>query len=277
MSYTLDPRIHRVWRTPDVLQFGVDVPVLVLSGVSNADERMLVALDAGVTLSGLRLVAERAGAPTGSAEEFLRRVAPVLVPGARAVDPRIRPAAAATVALDGSGPTAVQLSHILRESGLRVAETAEVSSARSALDSVNAAVVVGSFALRPERHQRWLRQDIPHLAVVLSDSTATVGPFVEPGFGPCLGCVERARVAENPDWLAMACQLAGRASGRETGLVSSAVAAVAARAVANRLAYGPGRLTDSSLTIDHATGRVTRRNHEPDAQCGCIGLPDGPI
>src|SRR3954462_11769222 len=63
MVLALDPRIPRVWRTPHSIQFGVDEPALVLDGVSAADERMLVALAAGVTVEGLPPVAERARAP----------------------------------------------------------------------------------------------------------------------------------------------------------------------------------------------------------------------
>src|SRR5947209_270847 len=112
MVYALDPRIHRVWRTPDVLQFGIDSIRLLLDGVSTAEERMLTALDAGVTLPGLAL---SAGKDTGPADvqRFLDRVAPVLAPERRAENRR-------RIVIDGAGATAALLLAILLDEGADV-------------------------------------------------------------------------------------------------------------------------------------------------------------
>src|SRR4051794_41909400 len=87
MVLALDSRIPRVWRTPHSIQFGVDEPTLVLDGVSAADERMLVALAAGVTADGLQLVADRARAPATAVTALLERLGPGPAPGGQAGPP----------------------------------------------------------------------------------------------------------------------------------------------------------------------------------------------
>ncbi|MFI5060179.1 MAG: hypothetical protein ACHP7F_01930, partial [Actinomycetales bacterium] len=118
MTFALDPHIHRVWRTPNILQFGVEEPVLTLTDLTNAEERMLVALEAGISLSGLELVATRAGGDAAGIDEFLARVSPVLT---SAVEREAEQKAdAPVVVIDGRGPTGALLAQILRESGLDV-------------------------------------------------------------------------------------------------------------------------------------------------------------
>jgi bacteriocin biosynthesis cyclodehydratase domain-containing protein len=264
MTFALDPQIHRVWRSPATLQFGVERPVLTLTGLSNAEERMLVALDAGVTLPGLQLVAERAGGEAADAARFLGRLAPVLAREPVSVAP-------ALVVVDGAGPAAGRLIQVLRESGADV--RAGLPWSDPAVREADAAVILGSFALEPERHRRWLRRDIPHLPVVFGDETVTIGPFVEPGAGLCLGCLDLHRSDAEPDWPAMASQLYTRDARRETSLVTTAVTAVAGRAVLDRAVRGSGRLAHISLSLDYSTGLTTEQAHRPHEACGCRALP----
>ncbi len=264
MTYALDPRIHRVWRTPHILQFGVDQPLLTLVGLSNAEERMLVALDTGVTLSGLRMVARQAGGHSQEADGLLRRLRCVL---ARSEPHPPTP----SVLLDGRGPTATRLAQVLRESEIEVVTSA--TQKKSVDPPVRAAIIVASFAIEPERHRRLLRRDVPHLAVVFGDRRARIGPLVEPGDGPCLGCLDRRRAEQNPHWTAMATQLAVRDSGAETSIVSASAAVIAARTVLTRLRTGSSALRDRSLLVDYADGAVTEQTHRPHAGCGCRALP----
>jgi bacteriocin biosynthesis cyclodehydratase domain-containing protein len=270
MTFLLDPRIHRVWRTPSILQFGVDRPVLTLSGLSDAEERMLVALESGVTLSGLQLVSARAGGDPSRCSEFLKRVERVLVPARDPLSPS-RPVASPLVVLDGQGSTATRSAQVLRESGLDV--RAGLRWDDPAIADARAAVIVGSFAIEPERHQRWLRRDIPHLPIVFGDRTATVGPFVEPGDGPCIGCVDRQRTDDDPDWPAMASQLSTRPVRYETSLVSSALASIAAWIIVDRVLKGSRNFSALSLAFDFESGVTTEREHLPHAECGCRALP----
>jgi bacteriocin biosynthesis cyclodehydratase domain-containing protein len=209
-------------------------------------------------------VAERAGGDPAAAEAFLDRLAPLL-----AREPV--PVAPPLVVVDGTGSAAGRLIQVLRESGADV--RAGLPWSDPAVRAADAAVILGSFALDPERHRRWLRRDVPHLPVVFGDETVTIGPFVEPGAGPCLGCLDLHRSDAEPDWPAMASQLYTRDARRETSLVTTAVAAVTGRAVLDRAVRSSDRLAHLSLSLDYATGLTTERAHRPHEACGCRALP----
>lgn len=267
MVFALDPRIHRVWRSPSTLQFGVDTAVLTLDELSNADERMLVALDAGVTMSGLQMVARRARADAGAPARLLQRLAPVLAPGPEPEGEQ------PVVVIDGAGQTAARLLEALGAAG--VDARSGLSWDDPAVDTAAAAVVVGSFAIEPERHRRWLRRDVPHLAIVFGDDRVRVGPFVDPGAGPCLGCVDRRIADADPAWPAMATQLYTRDALRETPLVAAAAVGVAGFALLDRLRGGRA-LGRSSVSVDYLTGAREETGWDAHPDCGCLGLPAGP-
>jgi bacteriocin biosynthesis cyclodehydratase domain-containing protein len=257
--FQLDPRIPRVWRTPTDLQFGVDRRLLVLHDVTDAEERLLADLERGVTRDGLAALAGAARANV-DIDSLLSRLRPVLRHHAPARVLR-------RVALDGSGPTARRIAGILGSCGLTV--TSDIAD----VDRVAAAVIVGHFAVVPERHGRWLRRDIPHLPVVFGDRSVAIGPVVDPGTGPCLACQDRHRMDADDAWTALATQLAGRTSALETELVSTAVAALASRMLLTRLTHGSRRFATARIRYDGATGAtdvVEVRHHE---ECGCRALP----
>ena len=292
MALALDPRIQRVWRTPDCLQFGVEQPVLVLDGVSAADERMLAALACGVTREGLQLLAERAGAPPGAATALLKRVAPVLTrdDGSQSRDERL-PGRPPLVVLDAAGPTASQLAGMLTDAGAEV--RGGLAWDDPALDRAEAAVIVGSYAIEPQRSARWLRRDIPHLAVVFGDAGVTVGPWVRPGAAPCLRCVDLHRTSADTAWPVMATQLHTLPPPGEDAITSAIVAARAAALVLAGVAAARGRpalpppvgvswrLLRDRTDKGSADGSGARwggadwvsATWEPHPECGCLGLP----
>ncbi|WP_345764113.1 TOMM precursor leader peptide-binding protein [Diaminobutyricibacter sp. McL0608] len=261
MTFTLDPRIPRVWRTPTDLQFGVDRCLLVLRDVTTDEERLLAALEHGVTRAGLLALARSARASV-DVDSLLARLRPVL-----RAPPRSSPPVRRRVALDGSGFTARLIGSILRSSDISV--TSDIAE----IDRVEAAVIVTHFAVAPERHARWLRRDIPHLAVVFGDRNVSVGPLVEPGQGPCLSCLERHRMDGDPAWAALASQLSVRSSALETDLVGTAVAALASRMLLSRLIRGSRRFAGASVRYNGATGVTDVVRALPHAECGCRALP----
>ena len=188
MVIRLDPRYPLVWRSPDTIQFGIDRPVLVLPGVSRAQEHVLAALRGGVPHAGAVMLGRQAGGAPDDILAFLHALAPVLettdlettVLDETALDETaLEPAEAVpiTVCVDGAGPTADRIRGLLRDLG--------ISTWLTDADP-DLAVVVGHYVLEPARHRRWLRRDIPHLPVIFSDAEIRVGPLVEPGRGPCL-------------------------------------------------------------------------------------------
>ena len=264
MVYALDPRIHRVWRTPDVLQFGIDRIRLLLEGVSTAEERMLAALDAGVTLQGLVLSGGKGTGP-GDAERFLERIAPVLRPEGRAQS-RHR------IVLDGAGATAALMLAILLDEGADVRTGLRWSD--PFVDAADAAVIVGGFALSPGRHRPWLQRDIPHLPVVFGDEAVQIGPFVRPGLSPCLVCVDLHRTDEDADWPAIASQLYTRPPRRESRFVSALAGSAAAHTVLAALAALRNEPSGCavSVSLDYETGRANERGWSVHPRCGCAGL-----
>lgn len=276
MVLALDPRYPRVWRTPDTLQFGVDAPVLLLHPVTLAEERMIAALADGVSVSGLRMIARRSRVDPGAVGALLDRLSPVL-------DRPDEQPAPPPVVVDGDGPTAGRIIALLRGSGLEVGSG--LAWTDPLVEAAGLAVIVGSFAIAPARHARWLRRDVPHLPVVFGDRGVVVGPLVRPGRGPCVRCVDLHRTDADPMWPALAAQLHGRARPGETEVVRDAVAAVVAAMAAGALTrtapeQGDGGTTTTAGTagaassrFDPVTGRWTAHEHMPHPECGCLGLP----
>lgn len=278
MTLTLDPRFPVLWRTPNSLQVGVDSPRVVLTDVSTGHERMLAGLALGLTPEGLALIGKECGLSAQQVADFEDAIRPALLESPQDT--------CASVQIDGIGPTADRLEYRLREVGLKpqrwfprgdhlprrspspaakVAKHAEIPS------DGGFAVILGDYVLDPERRGRWLRRDIPHLPIVFSDTSVTVGPFIEPGSGPCLYCLELHRTDAEPAWPALASQLLGTASTAHSALLASEAATIATRLVLNRSRGMPAR-SATSLTVNAETGERYNRSWRVHPRCGCAGI-----
>ena len=262
MVLKLDPRYPLVWRSPTSLQFGVAAPVVVLHDVSEVDEHLISALSMGVSRSGLTMVARASGGDDAAVVDLLGRVAPALESHRSAIDH--------TVTLVGTGPTANRIVEALEGAGVRVRVAADVATA--GLEPCDLAIAVGHFVLAPELHGLWLRRDIPHLPVVISDTTVSIGPVVDPGVGPCLYCLQFYRTDADGAWPALSAQLWGRQSGSESALVAGEAAAAAGRTALARLEAGHAASVHPSTEIDVDTGRTTVHEWLPHPECGCAGV-----
>jgi len=278
MILRLDPRLPFVWRTPTSVQLGIDPVVVVLDDVTESDERMLAALVVGVSDSGLAMIA---GAHSAERESLLAALAPAL--STAPTGP-----VTATVAVHGSEALVAAIASALAHSGIDVVtgpDAASLAEQRPAF-----AIIAGHYVLPPELHALWLRRDVPHLPVVMSDAGVIVGPVIEPGSGPCLLCLELHRRDLDAAWPAVATQLLGRRSRAETAVLVMEGAAAACRLALERLGSGPlvsgplvsgplvsGPLVSStsaaaSVRIDAATGRREVRTWQPHPECGCRGI-----
>ncbi len=243
MVLKLDPIWPIVWRDPHTVQVGVDRPVAVLEQLTAEQERMVAALVAGVGRSGLDMIDGPA-----AADAMLARL------GTALIGEPVQPAGAAVF---GAGRTADRLRSVLAATGTPV-------------------VIVAHYVIAPDLHSRWLRRDLPHLPVVYGDSIVRIGPFVEPGSGPCLYCLELHHTDADPAWPAIASQLLGRRAHTETDLVAIEVAATVARLVARRSASDPGAAR--SIELDVSSGETSEREwaRHPDCLCaGLIAVPPG--
>ena len=266
MTLRLDPRYPVVWRSPDSIQVGVDRPLVVITAMSPGLERVLAALFVGVPRSGALMIGREGGASDEAILALLRALRPALLVTAETVPGPARlpePAGAAprTICVDGVGLTADLIRTLIGTLGL--------TPAAADGPGTGLAVVVGHYALTPERHGRWLRRDIPHLPVVFSDTEVRIGPLVEPGVGPCLYCLELAHMESDPSWAAVACQLLSRRAPTETPRAGIDVAALVAGISHDRLVLGRSLLTETALVVDAASGALTRRGYRPHERCGC--------
>jgi hypothetical protein len=209
MVLRLDQGIPQVWRSPDVVQFGIDRPLALITDVSTADERMVEALGGGVTRSGLSMIGRHAGATEAEVVRLLAALRPVLLPR-KPVSNDLSP----RIVIDGSGRTADHLAIMLQAGGCVVNDG-------SGPDTADLAVIVAHYAIAPERFGVWLRRDIPHLAIVFGDRGVRIGPLVEPGITPCLYCSELAHTDDDPAWPAMAAQLYTRTAPAESRALRS--------------------------------------------------------
>jgi hypothetical protein len=264
MILRLDPRVPVVWRSPTCVQFGVDRVAGVFDDPSPASERMLAALAVGTPESALPVIAEAAGGTAELAAALLEAVRPALLeePGLRPPPPR--EAAEFRVAVDGAGPSSRRLALMLRGAGFRLAAFPE--------DAVDAAVLVGSWAVSPARHGRWLRRDLPHLGVAFGETGARIGPFVEPGIGPCLACLDLERRDADPAWPAVAAQLMSVHPPAERGRFAASVLLRTVDALLARLVDGSRELACASLELAR-DGSERLRRHRAHARCGCRALP----
>ena len=262
MTLVLDPRFPLVWRSPDSLQLGVDAPRVIMNTVTTAHERMLAALAVGVTPSGLALIGSEGGLSTEQIAAFHRDIQPALA--VQSMAPH------STIAITGDGPTADRLEWRLREAGLETRRSHPMDDDTGVTDI---ALVLGHYVLDPDVRQHWLRRDVPHLPVIFGDTSVTIGPFIEPGDGPCLYCLELHRMDADPAWPALASQLLGKRSAAETPFFASEAATIAARMVLTRATRLATRWA-TSVTVDAATGELTRRPWSRHQECGCAGIPD---
>ena len=291
MTLRLDPRYPLVWRSPDTIQLGVDHPALRVRVPGPGLERVIDALRSGVPRAGAVMLGRRGGASMESVHALLAALRPVLLEGPGpegAAVPHRR-----WVSVDGRGTTAARLRAFLDDLGLDVHDLDDIGSDSdigigigigigreadaAAPASTDLAVIIGRFAIEPARYRRWLNRDVPHLPVVFGDREVRIGPLVEPGRGPCLFCLEQARVDADPAWPAMASQLTHRPAPTESPRRGLEVAVRVAGIVQDRVLSGRSELAAASLAIDASGGRITRRAHRPHERCACRALSETAI
>ncbi|MFU8852451.1 TOMM precursor leader peptide-binding protein [Micromonospora sp. SL1-18] len=118
---------------------------------------------------------------------------------------------------------------------------------------------------------RYAQRRQPHLLVDLRGGVPVVGPLVRPPAGPCLNCLELHRMDRDPDWPALAAQLAADESERPCAATTrlAAVAYAAAEALA-QLDGGSPETLGCAVEIAGA-GRLRRRQWPPHPSCECSG------
>lgn len=270
MAPRIDPILPLVWRSPTDLQLGAVGTRVVLADAGGLETGLISALRHGASVDTLMTI----GTALGGSIEEVHRILDVLRP---TFESRSIPVGGtveegrelrAIVALDADGPIAEHLSAGLERLGWQVAYGERVADDA---ERVSLAVVATAWVMSPARHLPWLRRDIPHLAIVMDDEGARIGPLVEPGEGPCLRCLDLTRRDEDAAWPAIAAQLAGRPAPAPDARLELEAAVLATAMIDDRMGYGSTSFADVSVQISRRRPSLLprRRRHEPHPDCGC--------
>src|SRR5690625_1685258 len=120
-----------------------------------------------------------------------------------------------------------------------------------------------------------MRQDIPHLSILVTDDHATVGPLVIPGKSPCLRCLDLHRVDHDPAWPMLATQLMNiqlREPQPEESLLSGLTAYLAAGQGLIVLADGTPSTVGSTMEFGVGSYVPALRKWTVHPDCGCCDL-----
>jgi bacteriocin biosynthesis cyclodehydratase domain-containing protein len=249
MVVHIDPRVPLVWRDPTSMQFGIDRPRVILRDVDATTERMIAALVAGVSRTGLTMIGGQRAAP------LLEALAPVLE---TPLGPKPR------VVVVGRTVVADRVAGLLAAASCDVDRRATAAAA----EDVDAAlgIAIGEFVLDPQLHGLWLRRDVPHLPVVVGDQFVTIGPVVEPGDGPCLHCMHLWRRDSDAAWPAIVAQAWGRIAPIDETAISEAAAAIARVALAR--VHGDPMPAERRM-IRLSTGETSSERVAVHPECEC--------
>src|SRR5215207_5665910 len=271
MSPRIDPHLPLVWRSPRELQVGGIRPRAVVSDPGEVQGGLLTALRHGASRSTLHAIGAGLGGSDHDVDELLTLLEPALLPTGDEPGSATLRRLVVAIDADGDSPVSVGIATSLGALGYDVVAAVDVDPAHVDRAHIALAVLVAAWVVPPAVQFPWLRSDVPHLAVVLDDDGAEVGPLVEPGAGPCLRCRELARRDLDPAWPAVAAQLAGRPFplGRPRAELDAVAGAVAAVDDLLRLGRGPLRSKSVAFNDD---GRATTRRHSPHPECGCRAL-----
>ncbi len=277
MVLVLDAHLPLVWRSPNDLQLGIEEPVAIFRRASHATQAVLGALKRGTPLQTLEAIATQAGMSSADLDDLLTAVEPALDRSAGRPQPTIR------VLLGGGGPTLAAITSLLTQSGVAVIDLDEgIATEDCALtrgddgcvQPKSLAVIVSHHVVAPFVAARLLRRDTAHLPIVFGERTITVGPFVEPGFGPCTRCIDLFRRDRDPAWPAIAAQLHGKSSASETPLTVGEVAGITVRLLQRRFEGKNHDLAHVAHSLDSRTGFVSSITYAPHSECGCQILPE---
>ncbi|HSK32453.1 MAG TPA: hypothetical protein VK903_03135, partial [Propionicimonas sp.] len=213
-----------VWRSPGVLQVGLDSPALVLSDVPTE----------------LPLAIELLARPQGT--EDLARLLPDLDPAwidwlvdrlaAAGLMGPSQGANGAALTLVGAGTLADAVRACLTSAGLPVVRAEPAALAgddRVGSSGVPELVILAGEAVEPDRAltDALFRSGRAHLVVRLEPDRAVVGPLVIPGRTPCVRCQDLNRCRLDDAWPHLLAQLCREAATPEPTLLAWAASTAA--------------------------------------------------
>ncbi|MGC5167179.1 thiamine biosynthesis protein ThiF [Luteimicrobium sp. DT211] len=160
-----------------------------------------------------------------------------------------------------------------------VAASSPATAVRTGADATSGdpdlVVLVSHRAPDVARATRLVGAGTDHLAVVIEEAGAVVGPLVVPGRGPCLRCVDLHHRDADSRWPTMAVQLRQRYEGAaapEETVTATTAAALAAGQVLAHLDGLPTTALAASLEVRLPAAVPRIRRWHPHPRCGCHSL-----
>jgi hypothetical protein len=236
----LRPGLHVVRRDDHHLQVGVDPPWRVVLPDEPGVRRLLGALSRG-----------RPAVPETDAEHrALAALARAGVLDERRPGPRPR-----TVAVRATGDVADEVALLLHAAGCEIG------------DGPVALVLAPGEVARADADVH-LRDGRPHLVVGAGPAGWTLGPFVVPGQGACLRCVDAHRGERDPRRALVVEQLAGLPAAPDDPALTTLALAWAVRDLLTHL--DGGQPSTWSATIDVGPDLLVQRHAwARHPHCGC--------
>ncbi len=252
-----------VWRSPGVLQIGLDSAGLILESVPDGLDKALPLLTQPTTAAELAtLLPELDRAWIDWLLAQLRRtelLAPCPAPARR------------QLVVVGEGELAEAVTDGLLAAGLS-ARSRKTSTAAMPEPAEQAGLtVLAGATVEPDRSRtdELLRDAQPHLVVRAEPDRVVVGPLVLPGGSPCVRCSDLARCRLDPGWPVLLAQLC-REPVRTPSALLPWVAATAAIQVRAWLAGGTAETVGGTLEVGLPDYRLQHRDWPAHPGCGCL-------
>ena len=141
------------------------------------------------------------------------------------------------------------------------------------LEAIDCAAIIAHEAIEPRRYVQWLNRDVPHLALSFEVDHASVSPLIVPGRGPCLFCLEQARVKQDPSWPVLASQLVTTKDRLDDSSSRLFCAGVAIQKILAQLdSVGDFRQTDKELVgyrLHLSSGTISEFRWPEHEACSC--------
>lgn len=184
-----------IWRTPHSLQVGIDPPQIRVDDIPDTAAPLIHALRDGVSDEGLGMLAERLKVSASTVKSIVQTLSPSF--------DQPESTAAHSVTVTGHSTATQIISSVFDTWGFDAVHRDE-----PAPHTPGATVVLaGDYVANPRWSAALSHTSTPHVPVIFSDLSITVGPLVTPGTTPCLSCHELWRRDEEPEWLSIGSQL----------------------------------------------------------------------
>jgi hypothetical protein len=215
-AYTIPHHLPVVWTSSTSFQVGISPPRAHIGDVPPEAAPLIHALIHGVSHGGIELLVQQHGIDRAFVMRVMESLSPVF-------ESKTDPTSTPQWTVWGSSPAVRVLVAMAEAAGIHF--TAILDPLEGNADH-NPTIVVSDYIIHPHWADRLTRTGTPHLPIVFSDQTVTLGPIIRPGLTPCLICRETHQRDHTPHWLEIGTQLWGQQSALHHSSVHAATFAL---------------------------------------------------